>query len=296
MVPNFASRRRDRRCDGVGCLFREYCDGRRRGSRRAGGSRSQSIAAAPTRFAGALPDFAALAEHYGPAVVNVAVVGKRQEVDFPGGGMSPNDPFYEFFRRFGQPMPRNQPPVRGEGSGFIVSADGYILTNAHVVANADEVTVKTTDRREYTAKVVGVGRADRRRGAEDRREEPADRAARRSVEAAARRMGRRDRLAVRLREQRHRGHRQRDFARHARRQLHAVHPDGRRGQSRQLRRPAVQPERRSRRHQLADLQPHRRLHGRVVRDPDRRREQRQGPAHQDRARRRAAASASRSRT
>ena len=48
------------------------------------------------------------------------------------------------------------PPARGEGSGFIVSADGYILTNAHVVANADEVTVKTTDRREYTAKVVGV--------------------------------------------------------------------------------------------------------------------------------------------
>ena len=72
--------------------------------------------------------------------------------------MSPNDPFYEFFRRFGQPMPRGgrAQPTRGEGSGFIVSADGYILTNAHVVANADEVTVKTTDRREYTAKVVGV--------------------------------------------------------------------------------------------------------------------------------------------
>ena len=118
---------------------------------------AQGIAAAPTRFAGALPDFAGLAEHYGPAVVNVAVTSKRQEVDFPGGGggVSPNDPFYEFFRRFGQPMPRNQPPVQGEGSGFIVSDDGYILTNAHVVANADEVTVKTTDRREYPAKVVG---------------------------------------------------------------------------------------------------------------------------------------------
>ena len=73
--------------------------------------------------------------------------------------MSPNDPFFEFFRRFGQPGPRgngNAPQARGEGSGFIVSADGYILTNAHVVANADEVTVKTTDRREYAAKVVGV--------------------------------------------------------------------------------------------------------------------------------------------
>jgi serine protease Do len=120
---------------------------------------AQSIAAAPpARFAGALPDFASLAEHYGPAVVNVTVTSKRQEVDMPGGGgggVSPNDPFYEFFRRFGQPMPRNQPPVQGEGSGFIVSDDGYILTNAHVVANADEVTVKTTDRREYPAKVVG---------------------------------------------------------------------------------------------------------------------------------------------
>ena len=109
-----------------------------------------------SRFAGSLPDFAGLAEHYGPAVVNVAVVGKRQQVDLPEG-MSPNDPFFEFFRRFGQPGPRgNAPQARGEGSGFIVSADGYILTNAHVVQNADEVTVKMTDRREYTAKVVGV--------------------------------------------------------------------------------------------------------------------------------------------
>ncbi|HET9448086.1 MAG TPA: DegQ family serine endoprotease [Steroidobacteraceae bacterium] len=118
---------------------------------------TQSIGPAPGRFAGALPDFAALAEHYGPAVVNVAVVGKRQQIDLPEG-LSPNDPFFEFFRRFGQPMPRGNgaPQARGEGSGFIVSADGYILTNAHVVENADEVTVKTTDRREYTAKVVGV--------------------------------------------------------------------------------------------------------------------------------------------
>jgi serine protease Do len=118
---------------------------------------TQAIAPAPGRFS-ALPDFAGLAEHYGPAVVNVTVVGKRQQVsDVPG--VSPNDPFFEFFRRFGQPMPRNAPPPQGEGSGFIVSADGYILTNAHVVADADEVTVKTTDRREYPAKVVGVDEA-----------------------------------------------------------------------------------------------------------------------------------------
>jgi serine protease Do len=112
--------------------------------------------APPARFATSLPDFAALADRYGPAVVNVTVVGKSQQItDFPGG--QPGDPFQEFFRRFGQPMPRGNAPVpRGEGSGFIVSSDGYVLTNAHVVANADEVTVKTTDRREYTAKVVGA--------------------------------------------------------------------------------------------------------------------------------------------
>src|SRR5690606_12475023 len=116
---------------------------------------SNNAASASASIAAALPDFSSLVERYGPAVVNIAVVGKSQPVgNMPQ--MSPNDPFYEFFRRFGQPMPRgNMPPARGEGSGFIVSADGYILTNAHVVENADEVTVRTTDRREYTAKVIG---------------------------------------------------------------------------------------------------------------------------------------------
>lgn len=115
-----------------------------------------AIATASRNVAAALPDFASLVEHYGAAVVNVTVVGKSQPVaDIPG--MSPNDPLNEFFRRFGQPTPRGGSPTpsRGEGSGFIVTADGYVLTNAHVVADAEEVTVKTTDRREYTAKVVG---------------------------------------------------------------------------------------------------------------------------------------------
>jgi len=107
-----------------------------------------------------LPDFTTLVERYGPAVVNIDVVGKSQQVaDFPGG-ISPNDPFYDFFRRFGRPTPHGQqqeaPREHGEGSGFIVSPDGYILTNAHVVQGADEVTVRLTDRREFTAKVVGV--------------------------------------------------------------------------------------------------------------------------------------------
>jgi len=108
-----------------------------------------------------LPDFATLVEQVGPAVVNVSVVEKTQR----RGRVSAedaDDPVQEFFRRFGMPQsPQGRgeyQPRQGEGSGFIVSADGYILTNAHVVADADEVTVRTTDRREYPAKVVGLDR------------------------------------------------------------------------------------------------------------------------------------------
>ena len=107
---------------------------------------------------GSLPDFTAMVEHYGPAVVNVTVVEKAQPV---AGGLSPNDPMSDFLRRFGGQLPRGmqqqpQQPARGEGSGFIVSSDGYILTNAHVVSGASQVTVKMTDRREYSAKVIGA--------------------------------------------------------------------------------------------------------------------------------------------
>jgi serine protease Do len=110
-----------------------------------------------------LPDFAGLVEKFGPAVVNVQVVEKAEPPDEGVGGLTPDDPFYDFFRRFGIPNPHGGGggraiPQRGEGSGFIVSGDGYILTNAHVVADATEVTVRLTDRREYTAKVVGVDR------------------------------------------------------------------------------------------------------------------------------------------
>jgi serine protease Do len=107
-----------------------------------------------------LPDFATLVEQVGPAVVNVSVLEKAQRANRQPSE-DPEDPVQEFFRRFGMPNgPQGrgfeQQPRQGEGSGFIVSADGYILTNAHVVADADEVTVRTTDRREYTAKVVGL--------------------------------------------------------------------------------------------------------------------------------------------
>jgi serine protease Do len=134
-------------------------------SQNQGQGSSQTAAAIPSvpaaeATARALPDFSPLVEKYGPAVVNVEVVEKAQPAGGPQG-LSPNDPFYDFFRRFGIPTPDqgprgNAPPVRGAGSGFIVSADGYILTNTHVVGNADEVTVRLTDRREFPAKVIGA--------------------------------------------------------------------------------------------------------------------------------------------
>ena len=106
-----------------------------------------------------LPDFSEIVARHGPAVVNVSVSGsiKTAFSRIPGmPKMDPNDPFPEFFRRFQIPAPRGEMPTRGQGSGFIVSPDGVILTNAHVVADADEVTVKLTDRREFKAKVIGL--------------------------------------------------------------------------------------------------------------------------------------------
>jgi serine protease Do len=125
-------------------------------------SASQS-SVVPTRATGgaaALPDFAALVDQYGKAVVNVEVVQQVRQTRGPGGGPASDDPLLDFFRRFGLPAPggggpEDNMPARGAGSGFIVSNDGYILTNAHVVAEADEVTVRLTDRREFAAKVIG---------------------------------------------------------------------------------------------------------------------------------------------
>ena len=150
-----------------------------------------------------------------------------------------------------------------------------------------------TDRREYTAKVVGV---DERTDVAVIKIEGKNLPTVRIGDPSKLQPGEwvdRDRLAVRLREQRDGRHRQRDLALDGREQLRAVHSDRRRGESGQLRRPAVQSERRSRRHQLADLQPHRRLHGLVVRGADRRREQRAASSSSARARSRAAASACR---
>ena len=117
-------------------------------------------AADPARNTGvALPDFASIVARQGPAVVNVSVAGNVRTAfaRIPGvPRMDPDDPFSELFKRFQIPSPRDGIPSRGQGSGFIVNPDGIVLTNAHVVADAEEVTVKLTDRREFKAKVIGV--------------------------------------------------------------------------------------------------------------------------------------------
>jgi serine protease Do len=133
------------------------------GAAAGGAAESPQVAAPPVASAGpsalaaALPNFTGLVEAYGPAVVNVSTIAGQREVRGARPELSPDDPFFEFFRGFGFGDPGGRPPLmRGEGSGFIISADGYVLTNAHVVYEAREVTVRTTDRREYRAEVVGL--------------------------------------------------------------------------------------------------------------------------------------------
>jgi len=112
---------------------------------------------APTAAA-RLPDFTALVDKAGAAVVNISTIGKTRQAALDQDEMDPD--LGDFLRRFGFPNgPQGQPrtlPSRGVGSGFIVSPDGYIVTNAHVVDGASEVNVKLTDRREFTAKVIGA--------------------------------------------------------------------------------------------------------------------------------------------
>jgi serine protease Do len=101
-----------------------------------------------------LPDFTGLVEKQGPAVVNISSTQIIQNPQaFPN--IPENDPFYDFFKRFAPQMPREQ-ESQSLGSGFIISADGYIMTNAHVVDHADKITVRLTDKREFSAKVIGA--------------------------------------------------------------------------------------------------------------------------------------------
>ncbi len=122
---------------------------------------------------GELPDFTELVEKVGPSVVNIRTLergGRANAGPGGGGGIDPN--MEEFFRRFGIPLPggRNpprgggggggggdeEPQQRGVGSGFILSADGFVMTNAHVVDGADELLVTLTDKREFKARVIGL--------------------------------------------------------------------------------------------------------------------------------------------
>ena len=113
----------------------------------------------------ALPDFTELVERVGPSVVNIRTTERASR-----GGRPDMDPqMEEFFRRFGIPMPgtpnpgrrgnprgEEEPSQRGVGSGFVLSADGFIMTNAHVIDGADEVLVTLPDKREFKAKIVGA--------------------------------------------------------------------------------------------------------------------------------------------
>ncbi|MCR1766876.1 DegQ family serine endoprotease [Burkholderia glumae] len=114
-----------------------------------------------------IPDFSGLVETYGPAVVNISAKHVVKASARRGGGgpqqlpIDPSDPFYQFFKHFYGQVPgmgggqTDDQPSTSLGSGFIVSPDGYILTNAHVIDGANVITVKLTDKREYRAKVIG---------------------------------------------------------------------------------------------------------------------------------------------
>ncbi|MFD1555257.1 DegQ family serine endoprotease [Paraburkholderia silviterrae] len=139
-------------------------------------TQAQAAALMPAEAAAktGIPDFSGLVETYGPAVVNISAKHVVKQTALRGGGgggaqqlpIDPSDPFYQFFKHFYGGMPgmgggdgggmQPDTPSTSLGSGFIISPDGYILTNAHVVDGANVVTVKLTDKREFKAKVVGA--------------------------------------------------------------------------------------------------------------------------------------------
>lgn len=103
-----------------------------------------------------LPDFTRLVETQGRTVVNISTTQTVKTSANPFGDELGNDLFSEFFRRFNPPGQPREQQQSSLGSGFLISADGYIMTNAHVVAKADEITVSTTDKREFKARLIGA--------------------------------------------------------------------------------------------------------------------------------------------
>lgn len=112
-------------------------------------------AVAPASQGMGLPDFVSLMKQQGPAVVNISATRVA-----PGQGnvrgLPEGHPLHEFFRRFGGTPDAGEALGRSLGSGFVISPDGYILTNAHVIAQTNDVTVKLTNKREYKARVIGA--------------------------------------------------------------------------------------------------------------------------------------------
>lgn len=114
--------------------------------------------------AGSLPDFTRLVEQNSAAVVNISTTLEEPESQLPPGMNLPqipeNSPFYDFFRKFFEEMPegRQRPyeDTSSLGSGFIISDDGYVITNNHVVKDAKEIIVRLADRREFVAEIVGT--------------------------------------------------------------------------------------------------------------------------------------------
>ncbi|WP_215782162.1 MULTISPECIES: DegQ family serine endoprotease [unclassified Paludibacterium] len=105
--------------------------------------------------AASLPDFTQIVTAEGPAVVNISTSRIERQASNALPDALANDPFFEFFRRFAPPQMRER-EVGSLGSGFIISADGYVLTNAHVVSKAEKITVTLTDKREFKAKLIGA--------------------------------------------------------------------------------------------------------------------------------------------
>ncbi len=111
-------------------------------------------------YAADIPDFTQLVENYSKAVVSINATGEQrtEKPDFPPPSIPEDSPFHDYFKRFFEQLPDNAPgssPLASVGSGFIISSDGYVLTNAHVIQGTDKIVVGLSDRSELPATVVG---------------------------------------------------------------------------------------------------------------------------------------------